>query len=219
MFAAVHLRNCMFVHFPTWFKVIAFVIVAMITAGRACGQSLGIDMNRVMPSGAYTTVFKPAAGIEGGYAGDVEKRISTSLALGYYRLKTQRDTFHSTAWMHVGNTSIELKSFEVFENYKVVSIAIYTDGKITDTRLTPTIGVGVAGYMISYFYSHHVETLIDATEHASIGAVALIPRMGLLYKLNDSFLLNSNFGRSMALQSDYGTQAYWKAGLGAHYSF
>jgi hypothetical protein len=191
----------------------------ILLTNRVQCQIIGIQTSYLKPSAVYGQIFKPTVGFEIFYSdNDIDDRFKVSFLLGYYSFPARHDTFLTYATGSGGAANF-LPGFNIWKNYKVISPGGNMEFKILDKNFSPIVGLDVYFYIISYQYQNYIVTLINEQETNSIGAVAVLPKVGVSYELNKKFLIMGGLGKSFGYQSDYITQSYWKVFLKLGYYF
>lgn len=174
-----------------------------------CGQ-YSLNTSLVIPSGDYAYLLKPAPCFELGFkTGDIDSHYTFTLSLGYCKMHPTQDTFRTYAVG--GNPFALLPGYEVIHSYEVLPIGMSNEYVILGKKkLSPFVGLDLYFYVISIAEDDYAETLVQSSTTGDIyWSLAILPRIGCQYKINDKFLLSGGLGRSMSFTGTAPTHASW----------
>ncbi|HTB07857.1 MAG TPA: hypothetical protein VK806_12965 [Bacteroidia bacterium] len=177
-----------------------------------------LNIGLVMPAGYTSYILKPAPCFEFAYGtGEFDDHYHFGFSIGYSRMFPTQDTFRTYGLG--GQTGGLLPGYEVIHKYTVLPIGLRNEYVLlTDKKVSPIIACDVYFYVITIDEDDYAETAIQSSEQGdNYWLLSILPRLGLQYKLNDSWLLTGGFGRSMSFAGIVQAQAFWKAYVGIKY--
>jgi len=160
-------------------------------------------------------LLKPAPSFEVNFIiGDPDKHFHFGFSLGYCNLKPTQDTFKTYA---LG--SAVLPGYEVIHDYEFISIGMRNEFTLfPDKKISPVLGIDLYMYVINISDDYYAETLIESSvTNDNYWSLAILPRIGLQYKLNDNISFTAGIGRSMSFTGIIDFQSYWKTYIGIKY--
>lgn len=176
------------------------------------------NLGYIVPSGKFAYLIKPAPSFElAGNIGEMDSYYRLSLSIGYMPLKTTQDTFKTYA---TGGSPLALfPGYTVIKNYSEIPIGLRNEVAILGKKtISPIIGFDVYFNVIGCDMDHGAATIINASETGNTyWNAAILPRIGLQYKLSDHWLLTAGVGRSMSFIGIVDAQSYWKTYVGIKY--
>ncbi len=173
------------------------------------------NLGLMAPSGDTKYLLKPAPSFEFVFnTGDVDSHYHFGASIGYCRLSPTQDTFKTYA---VGGAV--LPGYEVIHSYELYPIGLRNEFTFfPDKKFSPILALDLYFYVISISDDYYAETLIQSSiTNDTYWALAIIPRIGLQYELNDQISLTGGFGRSMSFTGTVDAQSYWKTYIGIKY--
>jgi len=184
--------------------------------GRSSAQ-IGVDISYIGPVGPPAYYLKPTVGIEARVlSGNEDSKFRACISVGYYGFKPTQDTF-PTVTVESGGANALLPGHEVIKSYSVVPIGFGAEYRPFKSRLSPVIGLEGYFYLIDFAYHNDVQTLINEENESTEWEVAIMPKLGLSYKVSDKLLLSARLGYSIGLTGTVDTQTYWKTSVGFIY--
>jgi len=178
---------------------------------------VGAEISYIGPVGYPAYFFKPSLGLEVKWlSGDEDSKIRACMSIGYYSFKPTQDTF-PTITVASGGMNALLPGHEVIKTYAVVPIGFGAEYRPLETKLSPVIGLMGYFYVIDLAYHSDVQTLIDEDSESAEWELAVMPKLGLSYKLSDNWLLSASLGYSLGITGTVDTQSYWKTSIGVMY--
>ncbi len=176
------------------------------------------NLGYMAPSGDISYLLKPAPSFEFVFhTGDVDSHYHFGFSLGYCSLSTTQDTFRTYAVG--GPTGGVLPGYEVIHKYEVVPIGMRNEFILfPEKKLSPVLALDLVFNIISIDEDDYAETFIQSSETGdTYWSLAILPRFGAQYKLNDNIVFTAGFGRSMSFTGTVENDAYWKTYIGIKY--
>ena len=174
-----------------------------------------------MPTGDFSYLMKPAPCFEITLKpGDMDNQYKPGMAIGYCSFTATQDTFRTYTLQTGGLGNYVLPGYKVYHKYSMGFIAITNEYSfLKRPKLSPFVGLDLYGYLMVYSDDYYAETFVQSSEtNSSYIYIALIPRIGVQYKLNDLFLLSAGLGRNMPIVSTE-PAGYWKSYINVSYYF
>lgn len=208
---------------PGYKKPFLFVVFLFIGTSSSWGQySLGLLLNK--PSMDFGSVFKPRVSLELGYHSSGESSFESQLDWGasvsYYALRPWADTlFYTMEHTDVQNETTLRPGFQVWDKFKTVSIAMFCDYHILDKVVSPTIGFEGVANATSFSMYDMAEGVHEINYKGGSLQLGIMPRIGVVAKFAERYMLYMNMGKSFMYDSELGTLSYWKVRTGLAYKF
>lgn len=177
-----------------------FLLLVVITF---CSITQGLSQwviqpSVIIPTGFNSYLLKPGPSLEILYKipDDADAFYRFGAGFGYSVLKPTADTFRTYA---IG--SHFLPGYEVMHSYSIFSVGVTNDFNILKRKkLSPVIGIDIYIYAISIAEHNYAEGLIDETTTGdSYWQLALLPRIGLRYKLGENIVIEAGCGKNITI--------------------
>lgn len=177
-----------------------FLLVVVITF---CSITQAISQWVIQPSAILSTgfnsyLFKTSPSLEVIYKmpNDEDAFYQIGVAFGYAVMRPTADTFRTFA---IGSQF--LPGYEVIHSYSIFSSGVTSDFNILKHRkLSPVIGLDIYFYTITIAEQYYAEGLIDAsTTGDNYWLLAVLPRIGLRYKLGESLIIEAGCGKNISI--------------------
>ncbi|MFA6923378.1 MAG: hypothetical protein WC223_03900 [Bacteroidales bacterium] len=198
---------------------IIFITTLSFYYNNASSQ-IGLQLSYIKPSGLYGYYFKPSLGTELFYKfHDYEEKFNMGLSLGFYKPKPRLDTFPDYNIQYSNGTYTLLPGYMIYKNYFFISIGIISEYKFLDTKLTPLVGLDVNVNMHNFDYENYIETAKDIGYSGEQVEIAIVPRIGIKYELEKTWVFSAGIGKSMGYVSNNSKQSYWKPYISVCYYY
>ena len=196
--------------------LLIFGIIFFSGIGKINAQ-FGVDLSYIGPVGRSAYLLKPAVGIDARFvSGDMDSKLRGCFSLGYYGFTPTQDTF-PTVTLESGGAYALIPGHEVIKSYGVVPIGFGVEYRPLKTKLSPVFGLEGYFYVIDISYHSDVQNVIDEDNETTEWEFAIMPKIGLSYKLNDKWLVSARIGYSLGIAGTVDTQSYWKTSFGFTY--
>jgi len=197
-------------------KQFIFVIITILIWNNAISQ-IGVQISYIKPAGTYGYVFKPTLGLEFNKEfSEREDNFRLGLSVGVFHLATRMDTFPTYAIMYSSSTTL-LPGYEIYKNYFSIPVGLNIEWKLGKKKLSPIIGTDVYLHFIFYKHWHFTTNLAEEYDSGGTFSIGLVPRVGVLYKINEKYSLSMGIGKCMSINEERSILSYWKIFCKLHY--
>jgi hypothetical protein len=164
------------------------ITLILISVFSVKGQ-IGVQLTTMMPVSEIKTFLNTGYGIELGYFTSKQEDMFINYFSFGYRMFDTKKVYESD---QSGNPI--LSSYFKYDEYKEYVFGSYSDIRIFDKPVSPTLGLG-ANIVINTFkntnYTNNIAT--SSTDEFNFGFL-LIPRIGVAYDLSYYFSLTAGLG-------------------------
>lgn len=199
-----------------------FLLIIIAFYPQKTNAQIGGRISYIKPSGDYGLIFKPTLCYELVYYPytPLEDRIVVGLSIGFMKPQTRLDSIPVYTIQYDGNHTNFLPSYEKYEKYFSVPIALNLEYKfIKKKKFTPVIGLDIYLHLIRYIYINDIATVTHFYDDGGKVAVGLNSRFGFLYQPNKKIMFDCGIGKCGSIEQYYTIQSYWKIYLSSVYYF
>lgn len=197
-------------------KFLILITVFSFYNGYLKAQGYGLQIGTMNPMGKTAYILKPGLGAEFHFLpGEIDDRWKLNIALGYYRFRPTQDTFNTYA-LEISQTTTLYPGYSIMRKYSIASMGAGFTFKILDKNFSPIIGAEANVSIITMSQSNVSGIISSSSDNDSYWRLAMGPKVGACYQLNDNWLLNAGVGSSFGIGNS-GLQSYWKPYFSINY--
>jgi hypothetical protein len=165
-------------------RKILFTLI-LISVFSVKGQ-IGAQLTTIMPLSEIKTILKTGYGIELGYFTSKQEDMFISYFSFGYRIFDTKNVYE----LNQSGMPI-LSSYFKYEEFKEYVFGSYSDVRIFDKPISPTLGLGANIVLNSYKNTKYTNSIAtSSTDEFNFGFL-LIPRIGVAYDLSYYFSLTA----------------------------
>lgn len=204
--------------------LLALLLVLLIGLGTGSVLSqtaLGLRTSYIKHSGDLGYLLKPTIGYElivGDWSfGD---HFYYSGSVGAMFLNTRVDTLHNGSFDHSSSVSILTPGYIVYSNMTEFTFGINLEYRFLEGPFRPLIGNDIYVSILEMDYNSYVPGGgTNSVSNELVGIYTIMPRIGAIYEINDSFVAQAGFGKMIGFDHRFDTYQYWKIYVGLNYTF